>query len=135
MIEYQARIGNGSVPACEAVEYLFSPASIRVRCQLEDNATSSSPAKLRGAIEISTSVEDQTVEGEHTPVAIDRGEPMQDVLRPASVRVRCQLENHAAAVSVALTKIAAVFCRAVKIPCLIEDQAGNKRGCAVAARV
>jgi hypothetical protein len=52
---------------------------------------------------------------------------MQDFLRPASVRVRCQLVNHAAAASAALTQITALFSRAVKIPFLIEDQAGNKR--------
>jgi hypothetical protein len=48
---------------------------------------------------------------------------MQDVLRPASVRIRHEFEHDAAAVAGALTKIAAVFCRAVEIPCLIEEQA------------
>jgi len=137
MIEYQARLGPASVPASEAVEYLFSPASIRVRRQLEDNAKSSSPAVYCRAIEISCPVEDQARLRIRTVAAGTAGtEAIQHRLLPTSVRIRDEFENDAAAVACggALT-VAAVFCGAVQIPCRVEDQAGSIRVRAVAAPV
>jgi hypothetical protein len=85
------------------VEHVLGPASVLVRGQLEDGAEVLSAARVRRAVEVSRLIKAQTSMWVLSVVAVrPRAEVMQDVLGPASVLVRGQLEDGAAVVATAV---------------------------------
>ena len=104
-IEDQASIGGGSRRTMEGVQHRLAPSAARFRRQLEDDAAAFTAtvtevaARVRRPVEISRCVEDHAGVGIGSVPAA--GELMQDLLFPASVGVRGQLEDVAVAMSAA----------------------------------
>src|SRR5271157_4422319 len=97
------------------MEYTLAPASIPVRGQLEDRAAvAAAPAAaiVCRTVEITGCVEGQANPGIASVAAVKR---MEDALGPASIPVRGQLEDRAAAAGAAGAPAAAKRSRAVEI--------------------
>src|ERR1022692_4446928 len=104
------------------VKHLISPASARGRGQHEHHAVPIEAVINRRAVEVSCFIEGHT--GGPVP-ALATYEPVQHALGPASVVVRSQLEDRAAAELTHTELRGASFeWRAVEISCWVKDQAG-----------
>jgi hypothetical protein len=121
LVKVQPRNRRSSVGAvrerAEAMQDVLAPATVLVRGQLEDGAGVLSAPGIGRAVEVSCLVKDQPSRWIGPVCAVDpRAEAMQDVLAPATVLVRGQLEDVANAVS------AGPICSAVEVSCLVKDQ-------------
>jgi hypothetical protein len=133
-VEGHARCRKLSVLACKPMEHLISPASIRVRGQFKHNATAEwdvagklSASRARRAIEIPVRVKSETgLRLKSVGAVRERAEAMQYALGPASVQVRCKLEDHPTA-SITFTEgpATARARNAVEIPRPVEGQASK----------
>src|ERR1700720_679065 len=99
-----------------------------LRGNLKDDApTVCADAAVRGnTISITGFVENQAA-----AIRIRSGvalKDMQEALGPASVHVRCQLEDRAATTPTLADQVAAVCGRAVKISCSVKGEASERKG-------
>src|ERR1700674_1199328 len=139
LVEDQPGTGGASVPPCECVAYFLFPASVRVRGQLENHATAIAAAtgiaaRVRRAIQTPFRIEHQTALRIIAVAAVrDGAEAIECALRPASVLIRRQLENHATAVAAA-TGIAARLRRAIQTPFRVEHQTALRTKAVAAIR-
>jgi hypothetical protein len=112
-----------SVPVIKTVQHAFRPASVLLPRQFKHHATvSGAPAHLCSAVQIPRLVKDQAglwVSG--VLAALEPLEPVEHALRPGSVRVRHQFEDHATLASGAVTPASALDRRAVKISGWVHD--------------
>src|ERR1700674_1753220 len=136
------QVGNGLatvLTASKMVQHLLSPASVRVRGQLENHATAIAAAtgiaaRVRRAIQTPFRIEHQTALRIIAVAAVrDGAEAIECALRPASVLIRRQLENHATAVAAA-TGIAARLRRAIQTPFRVEHQTALRTKAVAAIR-
>src|SRR4029077_10869476 len=113
------------VPVAKTVRQALSSASVVLPRQLKDHATAikadAVAADFCSAIQIPRLVEDQAGVGKSPVLAAF--EPVQHTLRPGSVAVRHQFEDHATVLIGAGTSVATLRRGTVKVPCLVEDQA------------
>ena len=116
--EDQTGIRGSSRSIQEAMQHRLLPSAFRIGRQLEDNTRVASAATERRAIKIPSYIKDHSLRG-LVSVGTERAhagaEVMQYALRPASVRVRNQLEDNT-------TAAAAKWRRAIQISCGVEDE-------------
>src|SRR5271155_1728257 len=119
--ENEATIGIQCGLALEDVEQTVGPASILIGRKLENRAAILGSAVNGRAVEVARRIEDQARKGGLCGLT---SEEMQHVLRPASIGIRRQLENHATTPG-STGLIASSHGRAIQISCRIEDEAGR----------